>query len=255
MDRRDFLKFIGLGAALGCAPATAWALDRQHRITIARLQYPGGNDDPRPGALRRLLQEVDKRTSIEVDTNIPAVTGHRDEIFEYPLLCMAGDRGFDPLDDEVVDSLRTYLLAGGFLFVDSAQGVSDGPFLASVSRELERIFPDRELRTVSRNHTVHESFYLIDRPMGRVDVAGNFQAIDEGGRLAVLVNRNDLLGALARDTFGNWEYDVTPGGERQRELAFRLAINVVMYALTIDYKADQVHIPFILRRRRWRVDD
>ncbi len=231
------------------------AFDRQHRITIARLQYPGGNDDPRPGALRRLLQEVDKRTSIEVDTDIPVVSGRRDEIFDYPFLYMAGDRGFDPLEDDVIDALRTYLLAGGFLFVDSAEGLTEGPFLESARRELARIFPDRELVTISRDHTLHESFYLIDRPVGRVDITGNFEAIADGGRLAVVVNGNDLLGALARDTFGNWEYDVSPGGERQRELAFRLAINIVMYALTIDYKADQVHIPFILRRRRWRVDD
>ena len=43
-----------------------------------------------------------------------------------------------------------------------------------------------------------------------------------------------------------------PGGERQRELAFRLGINLAMYALCLDYKTDQVHVPFILRRRQWQ---
>lgn len=255
MDRRTFLKILASSAAMSSVPATALALTRNHRITIARLDYPGGNPNPRPGALRRLLQEVDKRTSIEVDTSIPVVTGLGDELFEHPFLFLAGDRGFDPFPEELVERLRIYLLAGGFLFVDSAEGLTDGPFLESARNELSRIFPDRQLRTISRDHTIHESFYLIDRPVGRVDISGNFEAIADGDRLTAVVNANDLLGALARDTFGTWEYDVSPGGDRQREMAFRLAINVVMYALTVNYKADQVHIPFILRRRRWRVDD
>ena len=43
---------------------------------------------------------------------------------------------------------------------------------------------------------------------------------------------------------------MTPGGERQREMAFRLGINLMMYAMCLDYKEDQVHIPFILKKRR-----
>ena len=43
-----------------------------------------------------------------------------------------------------------------------------------------------------------------------------------------------------------------PGGDTQRELAFRLGINLAMYALCLDYKTDQVHVPFILRRRQWQ---
>ena len=63
-------------------------------------------------------------------------------------------------------------------------------------------------------------------------------------------DRNDLAGAMARDEFGEWTYDVGAGGEVVREMTFRLGLNVVMYALCLDYKEDQVHIPFILKRRR-----
>jgi len=59
-------------------------------------------------------------------------------------------------------------------------------------------------------------------------------------------------GAWARDNFGAWEHEVIPGGESQREMAFRLGINLAMYALCLDYKTDQVHVPFILRRRQWQ---
>ena len=69
------------------------------------------------------------------------------------------------------------------------------------------------------------------------------------GRLAVVYSQNDLGGAWARAELGDWEYDCTPGGEPQRETAFRLGVNLAMYALCTDYKDDAVHLPFILRRR------
>ena len=73
-----------------------------------------------------------------------------------------------------------------------------------------------------------------------------------GGRAAVIYSRHALGGAWARDDLGNPEYPVTPGGAPQREEAIRLGVNLVMYALCLDYKADQVHVPFIMKRRRWR---
>ena len=69
------------------------------------------------------------------------------------------------------------------------------------------------------------------------------------GRTVVIYSQNDLGGAWARDAMGNWEYEVYPGGETQRTMAFRLGINIILYALTGDYKQDQVHLPFILRRQ------
>ncbi len=56
-------------------------------------------------------------------------------------------------------------------------------------------------------------------------------------------------GAWSEDEFGKWEFGVIPGGEAQRERAFRLGINMILYALTGNYKKDQVHTPFIKRRQ------
>ena len=254
MNRRTFLKVLSAAGASLLALPTASAFERQHRVGLARLRYVGGNDDPRPGAMRRMIQEVGRHTSVEVNPVVAEIWGQREELFLHPMIVLAGDRAFDPLPDSVVENLRLYLSSGGFLYIDSAEGLIDGPFMASVRRELQRIFPDRPLRSVPRDHTVHKSFYLIDRPAGRLDIAGNLEGIFDEERACVLLNANDLLGALARDPFGGWEHQVSPGGERQRDMAQRLAVNIMLYALTIDYKADQVHIPFILRRRRWRVD-
>lgn len=236
------------------APSGAWAMGEESNFTIAKLKYAESGWDPRPTALRRLLLEVEKRTSIEVTTDVPVVTGESADLFDHPFLALAGDSKFDPLPDEVVSNLRTYLKSGGFLLIDSADGVSDGPFSKSVDREMRRILPDKKLAPIPKDHVLYKSFYLIDEPLGRVKVSTRMQAIFDDDRLLAVVNPNDLTGAWARDSFGNWEYAVSPGGDRQREMAFRLGINLVMYALTINYKADQVHVPFILKRRQWKVD-
>ena len=78
------------------------------------------------------------------------------------------------------------------------------------------------------------------------------EGVEHDGRLVVIYSQNDLGGAWARDNFGQWEHEVVPGGGMQREMAFRLGVNMAMYALCLDYKTDQVHVPFILRRRQWQ---
>jgi hypothetical protein len=65
----------------------------------------------------------------------------------------------------------------------------------------------------------------------------------------VIFASNDLGGALARGATGLWEAPVVPGGDLQREHAIRLAVNIAMYALCSNYKDDQVHAPFLMRRR------
>ena len=68
------------------------------------------------------------------------------------------------------------------------------------------------------------------------------------GVTPVLIGANDWAGAWAINDTGRPMFAVVPGGERQRELAYRFGVNLAMYAMTGNYKADQVHIPFILER-------
>jgi hypothetical protein len=105
------------------------------------------------------------------------------------------------------------------------------------------------LQVVPRGHVLHKSFYLLDRHGGRLLVKPWVEAQTLDGRLAVVYSQNDLGGAWARSELGEWEYPCTPGGEAQREVAFRWGVNLAMYALCTDYKDDAVHLPFILRRR------
>jgi hypothetical protein len=97
-----------------------------------------------------------------------------------------------------------------------------------------------------------KSFYLMQDFPGRYDGGTLWveQAAetDKDGVASLVVGSNDWASAWAIDAAGRPLHAVVPGGERQREMAFRFGINLVMYALTGNYKADQVHVPFILER-------
>jgi len=242
---------LTLAAALAAAslfPAFASALGESSLFDARTVDYAGGHPSPRPTAPRRLAWEVRKRTS--VDTRLEPSHARLDDpaIFDTPFLYWSGDAAFDALSDAEVRGLRRFLEFGGFVLVDDAAPEQDG-FDASIRRELARAMPSAPLGSVPDDHTLYRSFYLLSRPEGRVRGPDHLEGIVLGDRLALVYSRHDLGGAWARDNLGAWEQAVVPGGEAQRERAIRLGVNVVMYALCLDYKDDQVHAPFIMRRR------
>ena len=86
------------------------------------------------------------------------------------------------------------------------------------------------------------------RPRARHDSDPGRQARRVDGVSSILVTSNDLAAAWALDERNRPLYPAVPGGEAQREMAFRAGVNIVMYALTGNYKADQVHVPALLER-------
>lgn len=240
---------IAVGLLLAAlAPRAARALGESTRFQVRSVAHAGGEPNPRPNAGRRLGVEVQKRTSIDVLRTPGASRLDDASIFDHPFLYWSGNEAFDPLSEAEIAGLRRFVQFGGFLLVDDATPEGSG-FDRSVRRELRRAFPTRRLRDLPNTHTVFRSFYLLDRPEGRVRGPDHMEAIQIAERVAVLYSRHDLGGAWARDNLGTWEHPVTPGGDEQRERAVRLGVNIVMYALCLDYKDDQVHAPFIMRRR------
>jgi hypothetical protein len=97
-----------------------------------------------------------------------------------------------------------------------------------------------------------KSFYLLQQFPGRW-AGGTLWVERSAGRVndgvsSVLIGGNDWAGAWAVDESGSPLLPAVPGGERQREMAYRFGVNLVMYALTGNYKSDQVHVPAILER-------
>jgi hypothetical protein len=242
---------LTLSAALffsALAPHAARALGETSLFDVRTVLYDGGHPTPRESAPRRLAWELRKRTSIEPLLTPSSARLDDAAIFETPFLYWTGDVAFPALSDAESLGLRRFLTFGGFVLVDDA-APEDGGFDESVRRELARALPSHPLVDLARDHTIYRTYYLLDRPVGRVEGPEHLEGITLGDRVALVYSRHDLGGAWARDNLGNWEYPVEAGGDTQRELAIRLGVNLAMYSLCLDYKDDQVHAPFIMRRR------
>jgi hypothetical protein len=248
MTMRTIIALVAVLASGG----PALALGDREKLELAQLAY-AGNWNPRPSALRRLAWEIEKRTSIETTPDSVEVRlSDEAALRRHPLLYLAGDGPLPALDEAEVARLRRHLSSGGLLVVDGAEARPGGGFDQSVRALVKRLFPKEPLAPLPPDHVVYKSFYLLKTPVGRVAAVPYLEAVEHDGRVALVYSQNDMGGAWARDNFGQWEHEVFPGGDAQREMAFRLGINLAMYALCLDYKTDQVHVPFILRRRQWK---
>jgi hypothetical protein len=241
----------GLCAAGLAVAARARAIGEGSKLQFGQIGL-GTTWNPRPSALKRLAWEVYKRTSIEVKLEPAEVHLGDPDLYKRPFLYLAGDREFAQPSEDEMTRLRHHLQFGGFLLSDSAEGRASGGFDSAVRTLARRMFPKAPLAPVDGEHVIYKSFYLLRGAPGRVLATDKLDGVTHDGRLVLVHCQNDLGGAWARDNFGQYEYDCFPGGEAQREMSWRVGINVVMYAMCLDYKSDQVHVPFILRRRRWQ---
>ena len=213
----------------------------------SQLRHEGAWD-PYPGVHGEVQRWVAEVTSVLSAPQRREISLSDPELFSSPFLVLAGKGAPPAFDDASVGRLRDYLTSGGFLWIDDSSGLPAGGFDRRVRETLSRALPDAELKSLPAEHVLFKTFFLIRRVGGRVKVASSVEGVEWGGRLAVVYTRNDMLGAWARDPLGNWLQACVPGGEAQRMDARKLTLNIVMYALTGNYKADQVHVPAILER-------
>src|SRR5436190_1158324 len=149
---------------------------------------------------------------------------------------------------EEVDVLRRFLSYGGFLLIDDALGQQGYGFDKAARREMQRILPGNDFKRLPPGHAALRSYYLMRRIGGVRMVSPALEGITVGNSTPVIYCQNDLGGAWERDQLGNWTSPCTPGGEEQRKDAFHLGINLILYAMTENYKEDLIHVPFIRKR-------
>lgn len=258
ISRREFAKaFLGLvgwslfpraGFLLEAQAQTPQITAPQERFFFAQLIYRGGDPIPYKRSHDVIMKDVILRTSVEASTKRIDLKITDPALFFYPFLYMAGKEEFEPFTDAEIETLRRYLTFGGFLLVDDAAGYWGNPFDNSARREIKRIFPEKETRRLPSAHSVLRSFYLIKRIGGRKIVSPFLEGIDIEDRTPIIYCRNDLGGAWEKDYLGNWAYECEPGREAQRQDALKLGVNIVLYALTLNYKQDQIHKPFLRKK-------
>ena len=250
LDRRAFLRgaaLLPLASATLFPARSARAIGERSHVGIGHLKH-GGTWGSRPEALRRLLWETGKRTSIHVARDATPLSPDEDELFLQPFLVMSGEGGFPPLSEPQRARIQRHLRFGGMLWID-APSPGDA-FARDARREIAALLPKEELLPLDREHVLFKSYFLLEHAFGRTLDEKRAFAVRLADRVAVLLTECDVLGAYERDRFGTWRFECVPDGERQRERAFRFGVNVLMYATCLDYKADQVHIPFIMKKAR-----
>jgi hypothetical protein len=219
------------------------------QVFVTQLKYRGGNWDPNPLFIEPLIEELELRTSIDASMMRRVVELADRDLFFCPFLYMAGRYAFDPFTQEERDTLRRFLTFGGFLFAEDTVGAKGFGFDQAFRMEMEQVLPDNTLKRLPPDHSVYQSFYLINSIGGRQNVSPFLEGITIDNWTPVIYSQNDLSGAWSRDRFGKWVNDCVPGGELQRKAAFKTGINIIVYALTSDYKKDVIHHPFIKRRQ------
>jgi hypothetical protein len=248
----------GLGVLFGTRDAFAFG---EAGAFSARLLLAGKSSDigPRRNAPFRWGRELVRRTSAPARSSNEPVRIDRPALFREPFSVWCGSSDVGALSATELRFLEKYLRLGGMLVVDDADPRSKA-FGRSARREIARALPESPPVRLDATHVLYKTFYLIDRPVGRVLGPPHVEAIVRGKSAQVLFLEHDLLGALAEEGDGFAlglepnAGDECPGGAHagfsvQRERAIRFAVNIAMYALCSDYKDDVVHAPFILKRR------
>jgi hypothetical protein len=212
-----------------------------------------------------------QRTALEAGEPI-GLDIARDELAFYPLIYWPIVPGAQRPSEETLKRIDAYMKQGGTVLFDTRDAVVAPPGAGGETRspgmlELRKILSSLdipELEPVPRDHVLTKTFYLLRDFPGRFnsgqlwvealpassedEETSRRPARGGDGVSSIIITSNDLAGAWAMLPDGQPMLPMVESEPRQRELAFRAGVNIVMYTLTGNYKADQVHVPALLER-------
>jgi len=204
--------------------------------------------------LRGLTEYVNRRTAAAL-SEPDAVEPGRSDLSVYPLLYWPIVADTPPLTVEQAAALNDYMDKGGIILIDtrdSGSGAGFAPGTESALRRIAQGLTIPPLAPLTTEHVLARAFYLLSDFPGRFTGEAVWAQRDQDRAndsvSPVIIGGHDWGAAWALDAAGRNPYAVIPGGQRQRVLAYRFGVNLVMYALTGNYKGDQVHVPAILQR-------
>jgi hypothetical protein len=208
-----------------------------------------------------------QRTALEAGDPV-GVDPKRDELAFFPLIYWPIVPGTPKPAQDAIDRIEAYMKQGGTVLFDTRDaiealpgndGASQTPGMLAL-RDILSSLDVPELEPVPREHVLTKTFYLLRDFPGRFDMGqtwvealprdededtASHPARGGDGVSPIIITSNDLAGAWAIRPEGQPMLPVEP---RQREFAFRAGVNIVMYTLTGNYKADQVHAPALIER-------
>ena len=200
-----------------------------------------------------LSEEITRRSAIE-PAEPRAVDIETDPILFFPLLYWPVTEEAPALSEAAAQKVEAYMQGGGLILFDTRDAAEaaarTGPH-PGLARLLEAVDVP-PLQRAPSEHVLTRTFYLLDGFPGRFAGGAVWVEAGEGGSAgdgasAVVIGSADWAAAWARTGPGEYLAPVE-GGARQREMSYRFGVNLAMYALTGNYKADQVHVQALLDR-------
>jgi hypothetical protein len=211
-----------------------------------------------------------QRTALEAGEPIGVDPAH-DELAFFPLIYWPVIPGAAKPSQDAINRIDAYMKHGGTVLFDTRDAIEAPPGAGGESqtpgmqalRDILSSLDVPELEPVPREHVLTKTFYLLRDFPGRFntgqtwvealpheddDEAASRPARGGDGVSPIIITSNDLAGAWAMRPDGQAMLPLSPGEPRQREFAFRAGVNIVMYTLTGNYKADQVHAPALIER-------
>jgi hypothetical protein len=255
--RRSVAAMVVLALAMPCAQAQSSDPASNPALTT-RLGYilTGDSrvDSISEAGLVGLSEYVNRRTAAAL-VKPDAVEPGRTDLSLYPLIYWPITADVPAPSAGQATALNEYMSHGGIIVIDTRDSGSGAGFAPGTDEALKRVAHDLSippLAPLSSDHVLARSFYLLNDFPGRFTGDQVWVQRDQDRAndsvSPVIIGGNDWASAWAIDSSGRNPYAVIPGGQRQRTLAYRFGVNLVMYALTGNYKGDQVHIPAILQR-------
>lgn len=279
--RRPAVAALVLGLLVGIATlasSSAWAQDDRTAMKSSletKLAYVITGDAQVDAISRSGLQGLTlflaQRTALEAGEPI-GLDLARDELAFYPLIYWPVLPGAGKPSAEALARIDTYMKQGGTVLFDTRDAIEAPPGPGGEARSpgmlaLRGILSGLDipaLEPVPKEHVLTKTFFLLKDFPGRYTTGQLWvealPADDDDqererrparagdGVSSIIITSNDLAGAWATRPDGQPTLPLTPGEPRQREFAFRAGVNIVMYTLTGNYKADQVHVPALLER-------
>jgi hypothetical protein len=211
-----------------------------------------------------------QRTALEAGDPVGIDPAH-DELAFFPLIYWPVVPGAPKPPQAAIDKIDAYMKQGGTVLFDTRDAIEASPGDNGASqtpgmqalRQILSSLDVPELEPVPREHVLTKTFYLLRDFPGRFDGgqtwvealprdeeedSASHPARGGDGVSPIIITSNDLAGAWAIRPDGQPMLPLSPGEPRQREFAFRAGVNIVMYTLTGNYKADQVHAPALIER-------
>ena len=225
-------------------------------------------DQTSEAGLRGLSDVLYRRTSIEPMEPV-GVDLEMDELSVYPFLYWPISENQPRPSSDAYARLNRYLRTGGMILFDTRDASTSGFSTATPNgRHLQQLALPLDippLEPIPSDHVLTRTFYLLQDFPGRyisrdvwVEAAPEDAERAEGmpfrnlndNVTPVVIGGNDWAAAWAVDARGAPMFPVGRGfaGERQREIAYRFGVNLIMHVLTGNYKSDQVHVPALLDR-------